>query len=442
MKFIIGTIIHSLDFTNLEIIERGGLLINDQGTIVNLVHNISEEDVEKTINEHGLKDEEIVKLSETQFIFPGLIDCHIHAPQFQNLGTGLDLPLMKWLNEYTFPAEQSFSNIQKAKEVYPKLVEQLVKQGTTSACYFGTIHVEGSVELARAVQNKGQRGFIGKVCMDINSPDNYIENTEESLKGTEEFVGALLSDEFKGKDLVTPIITPRFAPTCSMELLKGLAKLANEYDLPIQSHFAESHDEVEFTTSLYPSEHYKDVFDQVGLLGNKSVMAHCCYSGPVEIEALKRTGTGVAHCPTSNFFVGGLLNTREMVDNGVKIGLGTDVSGGFSSSVIQNIRTAMINSQVIFMTTDRKYKPIQLKEAIYIATMGGAQVMGLDKKVGNFLVGKEFDSILVDLKSSRSNIELFPEDTPLRKFEKFIMTGDDRNILKVFVKGNCIHENN
>lgn len=194
-------------------------MINDQGAIVNLIHNISE---------YELNEEEIVNLSETFSNF------------MPESGTGLYLPLMRWLNEYTFPAEQSFSNIQKAKEVYPKLVEQLVKQGSSSACYFGTIHVEGSVELARAVQNKGQRGFIGKVCMLINSPDNYIENTEESLK--------------------------------------GLAKLANEYDLAIQTHFTESCDEKEFTTSLYPSEHYKDVFEQVGLLGNKSVIAHCCYS--------------------------------------------------------------------------------------------------------------------------------------------------------------------
>ncbi|KXN70132.1 hypothetical protein CONCODRAFT_7374 [Conidiobolus coronatus NRRL 28638] len=152
-------------------------------------------------------------------------------------------------------------------------VSQIVNQGTTSACYFGITHVEG------------QRGFIGKLCMDISSPDNYVENNEETLK--------------------------------------GLAKLANEYHLPIQSHFAESRDEEEFTTSLYPSSHYRNVFEQVGLLGNKSGMAHCCYSGSVEFEALKGTEAGVAHCPTSNFFVGGLLNIRKC--------------GRFSSSIIQNI---------------------------------------------------------------------------------------------------------
>jgi guanine deaminase len=230
--------------------------------------------------------------------------------------------------------------------------------------------------------------------MDCNSPDYYREETAESLSETAAFVESTLN---LGSSLVTPIITPRFAPTCSGELLSGLGKLAAEKNLPIQSHLSENKDEIEWVKSLFPDRSsYTDVYDHYGLLTPKTVMAHCIHLSDAEIETIKCRGTGVAHCPTSNINLNsGFLNLEALMARGVKVGLGTDVSGGHSPSMLCAARDAITVSKVLHVGGETKTE-LDYKGAFFLATLGGSQALGLDKAIGNFQPGKRFDALVVD----------------------------------------------
>ena len=275
----------------------------------------------------------------------GFVDTHCHAPQYAFVGTGR-IPLLEWLQKYTFPTESKFSDLEFARNVYKKSVNRHVKNGTTTICYYGTIHLPASVLLASLVLEAGLRGFIGKVCMDRNAPDFYIEETEESLEQTREFikqVGAL------GDERIQPIITPRFAPTCSTKLMEGLSKIADQNNLLVQTHVSENLGEIEWVQSLHPDcESYCEVYDKVGLLSNRTILAHAIHLEFCEIKMLKEKNVGVSHCPNSNFSLSsGILDIRKLLNENIKCGLGTDVAGGSSPSMLNAIREALIASSSI-----------------------------------------------------------------------------------------------
>lgn len=227
-------------------------------------------------------------------MIPGFIDTHIHAPQcnrsiFINLviihlqldsftGTGYDKPLLDWLSTYTFPHEQKYSSIEHAIRTYPLVVKRTLHNGTTTACYFATIHLESSLVLKNEMELYGQRGFIGKVCMDRNSPPCLTESTKDSINDTIKFVG-----KFDGFGLVRPCITPRFVPSCTSELMVGLADIAKKEDLLIQSHISENKAEIEWALGMHPEcTSYADIYEQHGLLNSKTVMAHCIFLTDIE----------------------------------------------------------------------------------------------------------------------------------------------------------------
>jgi guanine deaminase len=428
-KLLIGPLYHSHAVDQFEHMPLAAIGVNEDG-IIEMVKEVTQDQV--------LQAKETIRLGPNQFLIPGFVDTHIHAPQYVFTGTGYDLTLLDWLEKYTFPAESAFHSTKHALDSYSKVVSKSLNSGTTCACYFATIHRESSLVLAQTVANLGQRAYIGKVNMDQNSPEFYKESLEQSIQETVEFIQAIKTIH---ADLITPVITPRFAPTCSAELMNRLADLAALHDLPIQSHLSETPSELDWVSSLFPEcKDYASVYDSCRLLTKKTVMAHCCHLSESERDLLRMKKVGISHCPSSNFcLLSGVLNVRRLLEEGhEKIGLGTDVAGGYSFSVMDSIRQAITASKVIHLNSREQktgtYEPLSFSEAFYLATLGGAKCLGLDESIGNFAVGKKFDALLIDV----SNIDFFDHDDHLSKFEKFVYLGDDRNVKQVFVSGSRV----
>ncbi|XP_037653541.1 guanine deaminase [Choloepus didactylus] len=433
-----GTFVHSTWTCPMEVLWDHLLGVSDSGKIV-FFEEASQED--RLIKEWRFRPCEIKELSHHEFFMPGLVDTHIHAPQYAFAGSNVDLPLLEWLTKYTFPTELKFRNIDFAEEVYTRVVRRTLKNGTTTACYFGTIHTDSSLLLAEITDKFGQRAFVGKVCMDLNQTvPEYKETTEESIKETERFVSEMLQ---KNYSRVKPIVTPRFSLSCSETLMGKLGSIAKTHDLHIQSHISENRDEVEAVKTLYPGyKNYTDVYDKNNLLTNKTVMAHGCYLSAEELNIFSERGASISHCPNSNLSLSsGFLNVQEVLKHEVKIGLGTDVAGGYSSSMLDAIRTAVMASNILLINKVNE-KSLTLKEVFRLATLGGSQALGLDKEIGNFEVGKEFDALLINPKASDSPIDLFCGDFVGENSEaviqKFLYLGDDRNIAEVYVAGKQV----
>uniref|UniRef100_A0A8D0S8T0 Guanine deaminase n=2 Tax=Sus scrofa TaxID=9823 RepID=A0A8D0S8T0_PIG len=397
-----GTFVHSTWTCPMEVLRDHLLGVSDSGKIVFLEEASQQE---KLAKEWCFKPCEIRELSHHEFFMPGLVDTHIHAPQYSFAGSNVDLPLLEWLTKYTFPVEHKFQSIDYAEEIYTRVVRRTLKNGTTTACYFGTIHTDSSLLLAEITDKFGQRSFVGKVCMDLNDTvPEYKETTEESVKETERFVSEMLQRN---------------------------------------SHISENRDEVKAVKNLYPGyKNYTDVYDKNNLLTNKTVMAHGCYLSEEELDIFRERGASISHCPNSNLSLSsGLLNVQEVLKHEVKIGLGTDVAGGYSSSMLDAIRRAVMVSNTLSINKINA-KSLTLKEVFRLATLGGSQALGLEKEIGNFEVGKEFDALLINPKASDSPIDLFygdfVGDISEAVIQKFLYLGDDRNIEEVYVGGKQV----
>jgi len=255
---------------------------------------------------------------------------------------------LQWLEKYTFNYESRFSDHSYAEDVYTKAVKRHLINGSTTVVFFGTIHLESTKALVHVVENLGCRAYIGKVNMDRNSPSHYIETTEDSLRTTKEFIEHVIARPSFKNGLVIPVVTPRFVPTCTVELMQGLSALAKQYDLPIQSHISENKGEIEWVKELHPEcTSYADVYDKYGLLSSKTIMAHAIYLAEEEKKLFVERGVGVSHCPLSNIALNsGFMCAQDMT--GIKMGLGTDVSGGYSPSMLSSMRSAMMASTVHF----------------------------------------------------------------------------------------------
>jgi guanine deaminase len=442
-----GTLIHSLSLDRLEIIENALVTINPDGIIFDLVKAISEESVQQHLATSGLSEHqyEIHYLARGQFIVPGFVDTHNHAPQWAQRGLGQSMHILDWLDKVTFPNEARFEDPEYARRIYASCVDGFLQQGITTASYYGSRHAEATKILADLCVEKGQRAFVGKCNMNRNAPDYYRDATvESSLSDTLDCIAHIRGIDPEGR-LVKHVLTPRFAITCEDALLAGLGQIAKSHpDLPIQTHFNEAEQEMSFTKTLFPAfGNEADLYAHFGLLTKRSILAHCCYMSEYELNRLKDLECGVAHCPISNMTVGGGFMTapvREFLRRDIKVGLGTDSGGGFSSSILDAMRQALIASYAREVTSQGKDKGLSIDEVFYLATLGGARVCCLDERIGNFAVGKEFDALLIDSKSSKPGIMTMveEEDTSKTVFDKFVMTGDDRNIKEVFVRGRQV----
>jgi guanine deaminase len=365
-------------------------------------------------------------------IIPGFIDLHVHAPQFPNMGLGLDKELMPWLETYTFPEEAKFSDICYAKKVYSAFVRELWKFGTTRACVFSTIHKNSTKLLMDLFSASGLSAYVGKVNMNRNSPKYLLETLDDSINSTKEIL-----EEYSSKySLVKPIVTPRFVPSCSLELLKGLGKLAKEYNVPVQSHLCENFGEINLVKELHRSfKNYASIYDAAGLFGDvPTVMAHCVLVNEDEIDLMARKKVFVAHSPNSNNNLSsGIAPIRKLITRGVPVGLASDVSAGHSLSMLNIMVNCAQASNIKWLESGRVDKPLSTTELFYLATKGGGKFFG---KVGSFEEGYEFDALVID----DSNLSIFKPLSIEERLQKFIYTGDDRNIKERYVAGKKVEE--
>lgn len=362
-----------------------------------------------------------------KLIIPGFSDLHIHASQFYQRGTGMDSELIDWLAKYAFQQEKAFSNEDHAKKVYKHFVDELVNCGTLHASIFGTIHKEATRILFEILINKGIAAFVGKVNMDRNCTAELTENTDISVRETEELVR-----DYIGQPLVKPILTPRFVPTCSPALLEKLGEIAARYDIPVQSHLSENLDEVKWVRELNPEiQTYSDVYNRYGLFGQtKTLMAHCIYLEEEEIDLTSGNGVIAVHCPDSNLnLASGVMPAKKLIKRGVKVGLGSDVGGGHNLSMTRVIVSAIQSSKVVRLK-EPENEALTFEEVFYMATKGNGSFFG---RVGSFEPGYDFDALVIDDTSLGDH-----EFDLIDRLQRFVYIGDDRNIIFKFSKGNLI----
>ncbi len=363
-------------------------------------------------------------------IMPGMIDTHIHYVQTDAIASYGE-QLLSWLADYAFPVEGRFGDSDYADEVAGFFVQELLRNGTTSALVLGSVHKHSADALFTAAQAQGMRLIAGKVMMDRNCPD-YLRDTPAS--GYED--SQALIHKWHGRDRLLYAVTPRFAPTSSPEQLALAGRLLDEHpDVFMHTHVAESRDEVAWVAELFPDNRsYLDVYDRYHLLRERSVLAHCIYLNAQDRARLAATGASAAFCPTSNLFIGGGLFDLAAADAaGFRVGMGTDVGGGTSFSLLR--------------TLDEAYKVLQLSgqslpplRAFYLATLGGARALYIDEQVGNFVVGKEADFVVLDMAATpllarRCSLAKSLEE---RLFALMIL-GDDRAIKATYVMGQRRH---
>lgn len=377
------------------------------------------------------------------------LDTHIHASQYPNAGIFGKTTLLDWLNKYTFPMESSLADAKKAELVYKRCIQRTLSHGTTTAAYYATISVPSTNLLADLCLSHGQRAFIGRVCMDTLAPDYYRDETPASALADTRATIAHITSIDPSHSLVTPIITPRFAPSCTSELMLGLGALQKETGLPVQTHISENKDEIALVKSLFPAhDSYTEVYDAHSLLGPKTILAHAVHLTASEIALVKKRESKVSHCPCSNSAItSGTAKIRRLLDAGIEIGLGTDVSGGYSPSILEAARQALLVSRHVAMEGDDGDK-LSVEEVLFLGTKGGAKVVGLEEKIGGFGVGMEWDAQLIGMGSVElgegsevvSGVDIFGWESWDERVAKWVFGGDDRNSLAVWVKGRLVHE--
>ena len=357
-------------------------------------------------------------------------DMHVHAPQVHNQGVAMDLELLPWLQNYTFPEESKYADADYAERMYRRLLHTQWLFGTMRSVVFGTVHTESTRILMKLYQEAGMGALVGKVAMNRNCPDALCEDVDAAVKGNEQLIA-----EFNQPDaLVRPIITPRFVPSCTPELLKACGELAAKYQLPVQSHLSENMSEIAWVAELEPeSKSYGDAYNRYGLFGQTpTIMAHCVWTKGEELELMKRNGVMVAHCPTSNFNLSsGMAPIRTLLDESVPIGLGSDISGGHDLNMFRILVYAIQVSKMHYQS-DHNKAFLTLPEVFWIATKSAGSFFG---KVGSFEPGYDFDALVID------DSVLYPDEySLLHRLERFIYVGDDRQITHRFCRGQEIKE--
>jgi guanine deaminase len=369
-------------------------------------------------------------------IIPGLIDTHIHFPQMEMIAAYGE-QLLTWLNTYTFPTEAQFKDPAYAAHVAEQFLTELLRNGTTTALVFATVHPESVEAFFTAAQARRLRMISGKVLMDRHAPDNLRDTPEQAYHDSKALI-----KKWHGCDRLLYAVTPRFAATSSPEQLQVAGQLLAEFpDVYLHTHLSENTDEVAWVRELFPDhENYLDVYDRAGLVGNRSIFAHGVQLSPAEFARLSVTEAAIAFCPTSNLFLGSGLFKLEQAknpDQPIKLGLGTDIGAGTSFSLLQ--------------TSNEAYKVAQLRrqtlspfQALFLATLGGAQALNLDPLLGNFNPGKEADFIVLDRRATPllqfRNPETIPTDLEAIADQLFslIILGDDRAIHATHILGDRV----
>jgi len=419
MQIYRANIIFTPESSRFEVVPHGYIAVND-GKV---------EGVYSELPQH-LSDYPVTDWGD-RLLIPAMNDMHVHAPQYRNQGMAMDEELLPWLQNYTFPEELKYADTAYAERMYRRFVHDLWRHGTMRVVAFASIHLDSTRLLMHLLDKAGMGGRVGKVNMNRNCPPGLQESPDDALKACDTLV-----EEFESDDaLVRPIVTPRFIPSCTPELLQACGEMVRRYGLPVQSHLSENKSEIAWVRELEPeSRHYADAYDRYGLLGQTpTVMAHCVWTDGEELEMLRQRGVMVAHCPTSNFNVAsGLAPIRRFLDAGIPVGLGSDVSGGHDFSIFRMMVYAIQVSKMHYQR-DKSCKFLTLSEAFWIATKSAGRFFG---RVGSFEPGYDFDALVID----DSELLIDAGYSLLQRLERYVYIGDDRHIAARYCQGRLIEE--
>ena len=437
----LGTILHTPDRGRLEYLPDALIVAGADGAIT-AVHpggsGRAAQEAARLAAQGAL-----VRLTPGQFLVPGFIDLHVHAPQWPQLGKALDLPLEDWLQHYTFPLEARYADTVFARREYESLVDGLLANGTTTALYFGTIHLAATQILADICLRRSQRALVGRVAMDdpVQCPEFYRDPSaqvaEQETRQFIDYVRALPGNE---APLVHPVITPRFIPSCSDELLRRLGALARETGCHVQTHCSESDWEHGYVLERYGRSDTA-ALDGFGLLHRRTVLAHGNFIGVDDADTIKARGAGIAHCPLSNvYFSDAVFPLRRKLEQGLNVGLGTDIAGGASPSILENARQAVTASRMLECGVDPRQTRAQRRRpdsridavtAFWLATAGGG--IALDLPIGQFRPGYQFDAVVLDATAAAGNLRIGADDPPANVLQKIVYGAGRANVSRVWV---------
>jgi guanine deaminase len=446
-RAFLGNALHTPTYRRIEFLP-GVLIEVDAGGVIQAIHGKDTPQAAAVTARHRAAGS-LVTLGKREYLLPGLVDLHVHAPQWPQLGLALDLPLEEWLQACTFPLEARYSDTDYARQVYESLVDALLANGTTTAMYFGTIHLAATQALADICLRRSQRALIGRVAMD--DPDQcppYYRDPDADIAAAETraFIGYVRSMAGNESGLVLPVITPRFIPSCTDELLRGLGRLARETGCHVQTHCSESDWAHEFVLARYGVTD-TSALERFGLLSRRTILAHGNFIDSPDAATILQAGAGIAHCPLSNvYFSDAVFPVRRMLEQGVHVGLGTDISGGASPSILENARHAVIASRTLESGVDpkqsreRRRSPdsrIDAATAFWLATAGGG--IALDLRIGMFREGYQFDAIVLDGQTPNSNLHLEENVTPEEILQKIVYHATRADIKEVWVANRRVH---
>jgi len=417
VKLIKGNLIYSPRLGELVTLERGALLLDDRGVILDVLAAPPES-----------CDAEVIDCGAA-LVMPSFVDMHLHAPQYPMLGMGMDLPLIEWLNTYTFHTEARFADTDYARRVYRALARELITGGTTRVCMFSSLHTDATLILMEELERAGVTGCVGKVNMDRNGGEDLRETTEESKRETLRWLDRCGSFRY-----VRPILTPRFTPCCTDELMAWLGRLAEERGLRVQSHLSENENEIAWVRELHPDcPQYWETYAKYGLWKDHTVMAHCVYSNAREREALLRSNVVVAHCADSNVNIcSGVAPVRTMLREGVWVTLGSDIAGGAELAMNRVITMSIRASKIRCMQSDGKENFLTVDEGYYLGSTAGHRWFGAD---GGFVRGVPLHAIVVDDGALAEPVRTL---TLRERFERCIYLMDKSAIKAVWSEGRKV----
>lgn len=413
-----GNLVSAVRYGTPDCIPNGFLVVED-GKIAGLFDRLPDQYANLPLRDCG-----------DALILQSFTDLHLHAPQYPMVGTGLDLPLLDWLEEYTFPTEANFANPDYARKVYRQLAKELIENGTTRVCMFSSLHREATLILMEELEKAGVTGCVGKVNMDRNSGDILKETTKESMDETIRWLADC--ERFQH---VKPILTPRFTPSCTDELLTFLGELAQTHHLPVQSHLSENRREIEWVKELFPDcSQYWETYHKFGLWGDRTIMAHCVHSDARERKAILDAGVTVAYCASSNNnLCSGIAPIQQMHSEGLKIALGSDIAGGDTINGFEVAAASIRASKDREILDDWKSRFLTVGEAWYLATTAGAQWFSCGE---GFSVGDPFHAIVL-----RDDDLLSPHElTVEQRFERSLYRRQKNAVQEVWSEGKLVYQ--
>jgi guanine deaminase len=447
-RAFLGTALHTPVRGQLEVLPEALIVVADDGTI-KAVHRRGSPEASSEARRFAATGD-LVRLGPQQYLLPGLVDLHIHAPQWPQLGKALDLPLQDWLQAHTFPLESRYRDVTFAEAVYESLVDGLLANGTTTAVYFATLHLPATRILADVCLQRSQRALIGRVAMDDiqQCPVYYRDASAQGAESdTRAFIEYVRSMPGNGAALIKPVITPRFIPSCSDELLARLGALARETGCHVQTHCSESDWEHRYVLQRC-GQSDTAALDGFGLLSRRTILAHCNFVSDEDTALIRARGAAIAHCPLSNvYFSDAVFPLRKILQQGVNVGLGSDIAGGASPSILDNARHAVMSSRILesgvdpMLDRDVRRRPdsrIDAVTAFWLATAGGG--IALDLPIGVFREGFQFDAVLIDAQAPDGNLRVGDDDAPEDLLQKILYLTGRANVREVWIANRRVHQ--